>query len=115
MVEDTTAVALDDLDWAPHPRFAGVHVKVAHGRIRAGEAAQLLIRLDPRGGEIPPHTHEGLDECFVVLGGRGRALIRGAWLDVAPLTSVYAPEGAEHGLRNDGDEDLLLLATFIPT
>jgi mannose-6-phosphate isomerase-like protein (cupin superfamily) len=115
LFDDTTMTALADVDWSRHPRFAGVQVKMAHGRVHPGEFSQMLVRLDPRGGEIPPHTHEGLDECFVILTGRGQALIRGERLDLGPHTSIYAPEGAVHGMRNDGDDELLLLATFVPS
>jgi len=114
MYADTVVVDLESMDWKPHPRFEGVEVRLAHGGLNPDEFSQMWIRLEPDGGQIPPHVHEGLDECFFILEGHGRALVRGEHKEVAAGTSIYAPEGAEHGLINDGPTPLCLLANFIP-
>lgn len=114
MYADTVVVDVEARDWRPHPRFPGVEVRIAHGGLQPDEFSQMWVRLEPGGGEIPPHAHDGLDECFVILEGRGQALVRGQHVTVGPGTSIYAPDGSEHGLRNDGDEPLVLLANFVP-
>ena len=114
MYDDTVLTDLRGLEWVPHPEFPGVSIRTAHGRLGADELTQLLIRLAPDGGEIPVHDHERLDECFYVIQGVGDALVRGERRRVGAHASLYAPAGKSHGLRNAGDEPLLLLATFIP-
>jgi mannose-6-phosphate isomerase-like protein (cupin superfamily) len=102
------------MEWRPHPRFDGVEVKMVHGGMRPDEFSQMLVRIEPNGGAIPPHTHDGLDECFVILEGDGVATVRGRQVLVSVGTSIYAPEGAEHATRNDSNEPLILLANFVP-
>ena len=111
--ERTHSVDVGELDWAPHPKFPGVHVKFAHGDMSAGAFTQMLVQVEP-DGEILPHAHPDHDECFVILHGKGNALMEGAHHVVGPQTSVFAPKGREHGMVNVGDEPLLLLANFIP-
>jgi len=114
MYDDTVLVDLRGLDWVPHPEFPGVSIRKAHGALGAHELTQFLIRLEPHGGEIPVHDHDRLDECFYVLHGEGDAHVRGERVRVGARASIYAPAGRPHGLRNVGDEPLLLLATFVP-
>ena len=114
MYAATVVVDLESMDWRPHPRFPGVQVKIAHGGLQPDEFTQMLVRFEPGGGEIPPHTHDDLDECFVILEGHGVALVRGQHVEVSAGTSIYVPDGSEHGLRNDGAEPLLLVANFVP-
>ncbi len=113
MIDDTILVEVQDLEWMPHPTFAGVWVKMAQGRMAAREFSQVLIRIDP-DNEIPRHTHEGLDECFYVIQGEGKALVRDERIPVQVGSSIYAPADRDHGVLNDTSEPLLLMAVFVP-
>ena len=62
MYADTVVVDVESMEWRPHPRFDGVEVKMVHGGLRSDEFSQMLVRLEPNGGAIPPHTHDGLEE-----------------------------------------------------
>ncbi len=60
------------------------------------------------------HSHEGSDKVYVVLEGDGTFDIAGEQKRLGPGTSVIAPAGVPHGVRNDTDADLVLLVTMAP-
>ena len=114
MIDDTILVDVQDLEWMPHPTFDGVWIKTAQGRMAAREFSQVPIRIDS-GNEIPRHTHEGLDECFYVIQGRGKALVRDERIPVQVGSSIYAPADRDHGVANDSLDPLMLMAVFVPS
>ena len=60
------------------------------------------------------HTHEGMDKVYHVLAGRGRFVLEGRELDMEAGMMLVAPEGVGHGIRNTGDERLVVLAVLAP-
>jgi quercetin dioxygenase-like cupin family protein len=60
------------------------------------------------------HTHAGMDKVYHVLRGRGHFLLSDRELEMAEGTMLVAPEGVPHGIRNTGDERLLVLAILAP-
>ncbi len=65
-----------------------------------------LMNLKP-GQEIKPHVHDG-DHIWVVLEGSGEFLSSDN--DPQPIgigKIVVAPEGKDHGVRNNTDENLV--------
>jgi mannose-6-phosphate isomerase-like protein (cupin superfamily) len=101
------------LDWALHPRFAGVMAKV----LIPGAANPSLnvnrVRLDPEC-EIPLHVHEASSETFYVLSGTGVCTIGDEEIDFEPGYGFYAAPGFPHGVRNIGLEPIELIAIFAP-
>lgn len=60
------------------------------------------------------HAHEGSDKIYYVLEGTGRFTVGDEERDLPKGNAVIAPAGEPHGVRNETDEDLVLLVTMAP-
>jgi len=70
-------------------------------------------RIEP-GGEILPHTHDGQTETFYILAGQALCTMAQEKTVVNAGQCCVAPSGVVHGLKNDGEEPVELLALFTP-
>ena len=70
-------------------------------------------RIEP-GGEILPHTHDGQTETFYILAGQALCTMANEKTVVVAGQCCVAPSGVVHGLKNDGEEPVELLALFTP-
>ena len=52
------------------------------------------------------------DEIYYVLSGRGTMTIDGKSFDVGPGTAVLTRPGSSHGLKQVGNEDLVILINY---
>jgi quercetin dioxygenase-like cupin family protein len=66
------------------------------------------------GQEHALHAHEGMDKIYQVLEGRGLFLLENEEVQMETGMMLVAPEGVPHGIRNDTDERLLVLAILTP-
>lgn len=64
-----------------------------------------------RGETLEPHRHTQ-PETYFTLAGRGTVTIDGTRHDVEAGTLLFIPGDAEHGIRNDSDEELQILYAF---
>jgi quercetin dioxygenase-like cupin family protein len=88
--------------------------KMAKIALATTERAQLdLYCLEP-GQEQAPHAHPDQDKIYVVLEGRGRALVGGREEILEAGEAVVAPAGTPHGLSNPGPARLLALVVVSP-
>ena len=60
------------------------------------------------------HAHEGSDKIYYVLRGTGRFNVGGEEEDLGEGHAVIARAGDPHGVRNDTQEELVLLVTMAP-
>jgi mannose-6-phosphate isomerase-like protein (cupin superfamily) len=60
------------------------------------------------------HAHEGSDKVYYVLSGTGHFTVGDEEQDLAEGHAVIARAGDPHGVRNDTQEDLILLVTMAP-
>lgn len=60
------------------------------------------------------HAHEGMDKVYQVLEGRGVFLLEDRELAMETGMMLVAPEGVPHGIRNDSDARLIVLAILAP-
>jgi mannose-6-phosphate isomerase-like protein (cupin superfamily) len=68
----------------------------------------------PPGASIGPHAHDGEDEIYLIL--RGRGLVDDAGRKDVRVTvgdAVLTGKGATHAIRNDGTEPLELAAIIV--
>ena len=104
----------EQLEWQPHPKVAGVEIKVlvsqgAHG----ADVTCMLVRIS-RGLEVPEHTHDRSDDILYPLSGRARMWVEGSGdFVLAPGVIVRVPQGTRHRIF-DVSEDLLLYDVFWP-
>jgi mannose-6-phosphate isomerase-like protein (cupin superfamily) len=66
-----------------------------------------------RGASIGMHvlTH---DEVYYVVSGRGELAVDDAKVPVGPSTAVFMYAGADVGIRQVGDEDLVIIISYPP-
>jgi mannose-6-phosphate isomerase-like protein (cupin superfamily) len=60
------------------------------------------------------HAHEGSDKVYYVLHGTGRFTVGEEEQDLGEGTAVIARAGASHGVRNEAQENLVILVTMAP-
>ena len=67
-----------------------------------------------KGSAIGMHvlTH---DEVYYVVSGRGRLRVDDKQVDVGPSTAVFMHEGADVGIWQEGDEELVLIISYQPS
>ncbi len=61
------------------------------------------------------HAHEASDKIYYVLRGTGRFTVGGEEEDLGAGSAVIARASVPHGVRNETDEELVLLVTMAPT
>ncbi len=66
------------------------------------------------GQQQKVHAHEGSDKVYYVLEGTGRFTVGDEEQDLGKGYAVMAPAGEPHGVRNETDENLVLLVTMAP-
>ena len=60
------------------------------------------------------HAHEDSDKVYYVLRGTGRFTVRDKEQDLGKGDAVIARAGDPHGVRNETQEELVLLVTMAP-
>lgn len=66
------------------------------------------------GQEHKLHAHEDMDKVYHVLQGSGRFLLPDGEQAMDAGILLVAPAGVPHGIRNTGDERLLVMAILAP-
>ena len=86
------------------------------GKATLFESERILVGLNSfePGQAHALHAHEGMDKVYQVLEGRGVFLLEGRELAMEPGVMLVAPEGVPHGIRNDGEGRLVVLAILAP-
>ena len=65
------------------------------------------------GAEIGWHIHQGDGECFYVLKGEGVYSDNGRIVTMRPGDISFVDDGEGHSMRNDGSEDLEMIALVL--
>jgi len=60
------------------------------------------------------HAHEGSDKVYYVLQGTGRFTVGEEEQDLSEGNAVIARAGDSHGVRNETQENLVILVTMAP-
>ena len=86
------------------------------GKATIFESSRLLVGLNAfePGQAHALHAHIGTDKMYYILGGSGVFLLEGKELPMGAGDLLVAPEGVPHGVRNSGNERLLVLALLAP-
>jgi len=109
--EDTDLCALP---WNPHPRFPGVALKhLVAGAATGGALSAHLVRVDA-GCCLEEHIHAGNLELHEVVRGAGICALAEKTVRYEPGACGLIPAGVAHSVRADAEEDLYILAKFVP-
>lgn len=65
------------------------------------------------GGSVGYHYHDALEECFVILGGRGFMTIDDETFEVSPGSVTWQGIGQAHGIFNSGPDELDFLRVAV--
>jgi quercetin dioxygenase-like cupin family protein len=87
------------------------------GKATLFESERILVGLNcfEPGQQHALHAHAGMDKVYQVLSGTGVFLLEDREIPMQPGVMLVAPEGVPHGVRNSGDEKLVLLAILAPS
>lgn len=100
-------IDFDAMSEALIPHFYGGEGE-ARAKMQVDAANRIMLgRLVPEAS-IGRHTHENNSEIGYVISGTGVAWFDGGEEPLRPGTCHYCPRGHAHGMRNDGDEDLVI-------
>jgi len=79
-----------------------------------GAKIRLCTRmtLEP-GASIGNHVHDGEDELYLVLAGKGRILENGDWAPIQSGDAILTGKGGSHSVENNGAEPLVIAAVII--
>lgn len=72
-------------------------------------------RILHRDSAIGNHQHVGtlaIDEVYYVVSGRGEAMLDGRKFPVGPGDALLVRPGGSHGIRQQGEEDLVMIMAF---
>lgn len=96
----------DHVEWRPDKM----------GKSTIFESPRLLVGLNAfEPGQMHAlHSHAGMDKVYQVIHGSGVFLLEHRELPMRTGDLLVAPEGVPHGIRNTGDERLLVLAILAP-
>jgi quercetin dioxygenase-like cupin family protein len=99
------------------PADHAVYNPAKMGKATLYRSDRLLVGLNAfePGQEHKLHAHAGMDKVYQVLTGRGVFLLEGREEAMEAGMLLIAPEGVPHGIRNTGDERLLVLAVLAPS
>lgn len=94
----------------PHPTYAGVTLyPILEETMNLGVRSNFAL-ISP-DHEISPHIHDVV-EIFTIVSGNPTVLMDDVWVEVYPGTTIVAPPGELHAVRNNTTSDVLLQANF---
>jgi quercetin dioxygenase-like cupin family protein len=101
---------------ALRPEDSAVFNSEKMGKATIFESERILVGLNAflPGQEHALHAHEGMDKVYHVLSGTGRFLLADEEIAMEPGVMLVAPSGVPHGIRNDGDQRLIVVAILAP-
>ena len=99
------------------PEEHAVYNSEKMGKATLFSSPHVLVGLNAfePGQEHALHAHDDMDKVYHVVAGRGLFLLEGRELDMQSGEMLIAPQGVPHGIRNSGDERLLVLAILAPS
>ena len=86
------------------------------GKATLFESSRILVGLNSFeiGQEHALHAHSGMDKVYQVLTGEGLFLLEDREVPMSAGVMLVAPEGVPHGIRNIGEDRLVVLAILAP-
>ncbi len=88
--------------------------KMGKSTLFASEHVLVGLNAFEPGQEHALHAHAGMDKVYVVAAGRGTFLLEDGEIAMETGMLLVAPQGVPHGVRNDGEERLVVLALLTP-
>ena len=78
------------------------------------DTATVLVIQNVVGMVLKPHFHKTHSETIYVAKGSGQIFSNDKWVDIKPGTLHFNPMGKVHGIKNTGNEPLVVVSVFAP-
>ncbi len=87
------------------------------GKATLFQSERMMVGLNAFevGQEHKLHAHPDMDKVYYVVSGHGLFLLEGRELDMRAGEMLVAPQGVAHGIRNNSDDRLLVMAVLAPS
>ena len=89
------------------------HLLLAAGQFGAENLAVTWVEGEP-GSEQAVHSHDGREQVYVIVQGRGAMRVGDEVEEVGPGTLVLVPPGTDHSIRNVGEDKLIYVSSTSP-
>jgi len=102
---------------AIRPENHAVYSSEKMGKSTLFSSERIMVGLNAfePGQEHKLHAHEGMDKVYHVIEGSGVFVLEDRNLAMEAGVMLIAPEGVPHGIKNTGEERLLVLAILAPS
>ena len=109
--KDMRAIRRENLQGGPGG--AMFYPLIAPGEKPEGSHLKMVARveLDP-GAAVGEHTHDGDEEVYHIISGRGIFIEDGVQVKIGPGDTAVTLDGHSHSIVNTGDEPLVFLAVI---
>jgi mannose-6-phosphate isomerase-like protein (cupin superfamily) len=78
------------------------------------DTATVLVIQNVVGMVLKQHYHKSHSETIYVAKGSGQIFSNDKWVDVKPGSLHFNPVGKIHGIKNTGNEPLVVISIFAP-
>ena len=102
-------IDFDKIEVSIMPAFKGGE-KETRAAMFTDENNRIMMGMLIPGATIGLHRHEGSSEVIFIQSGSGKVLYDGKYEEVKAGDVHYGPEGHEHSLINDSEENLTYFA-----
>ncbi len=82
--------------------------------VATGPHAQVVLMCLQPGDDIGEEVHADTDQLFLVVKGKGEAVLDGSAQPLCKGALLLVPAGIRHNLRNNGDKRLRLVTIYAP-
>ena len=89
------------------------HLLLAPGQFGTENLSVTWVEGEP-GSEQAVHSHEGREQVYVIVQGRGAMRVGEEVEEVGPGTLIYVPPGAGHSIKNIGEDRLIYVSSTSP-
>ncbi len=89
------------------------HLLLAAGQFGSQNLAVTWVEGEP-GSEQAVHSHQGREQVYVIVQGRGAMRVGDEVEEVGPGTLVMVPPETDHSIRNIGDDNLIYVSSTSP-
>jgi mannose-6-phosphate isomerase-like protein (cupin superfamily) len=106
---------IQTLDRSPQNHRGGQvsHLLLASGHFGSENLAVTWVEGEP-GSEQTVHSHEGREQVYVIVQGRGAMRVGDEVEEVGPGTAILVPPGTNHFIRNIGEDKLIYVSATSP-
>lgn len=89
------------------------HLLLASGQFGSQNLAVTWVEGEP-GSEQAVHSHDGREQVYVIVQGRGAMRVGDEVEEVSAGTSILVPPGTDHSIRNIGEDNLIYVSATSP-